>query len=141
MLKRSGHDQTGQHGDAKSFSCLTCRQRKVKCDRLAPCTQCARSARTCSFVPPVRGKPRGRKTKKEGLHAKLRRYEELLRSCGVWAEPSENDLASDDTASGADVDGGSDSRGDIDHPIDVFDASKTRIVTRDGLSRCFDTLR
>ncbi|KAI0541396.1 fungal-specific transcription factor domain-containing protein [Xylaria digitata] len=31
-------------------SCLECRRRKLKCDRLMPCTQCQRSQRPCRYV-------------------------------------------------------------------------------------------
>ncbi|KAI1125740.1 fungal-specific transcription factor domain-containing protein [Nemania abortiva] len=31
-------------------SCLECRRRKLKCDRLLPCTQCQKSQRSCRYV-------------------------------------------------------------------------------------------
>ncbi|KAI1341865.1 hypothetical protein F5Y15DRAFT_349800 [Xylariaceae sp. FL0016] len=31
-------------------SCLECRRRKLKCDRLLPCSQCQKSQRTCRYV-------------------------------------------------------------------------------------------
>lgn len=65
------------------FSCLLCRQRKVKCDRRDPCCNCARANQECSFVAPIRGKRKRTKPVQEGLHAKLRRYEEILKSQGV----------------------------------------------------------
>lgn len=34
-------------------SCLECRRRKLKCDKLHPCTNCARSVRDCIFVAPA----------------------------------------------------------------------------------------
>jgi len=43
----------------------------------------------------VRGKRTGTKAPKEGLHAKLRRYEELLRSYGAKIQLDENDGDSD----------------------------------------------
>ena len=71
----------------KDYACLPCRQRKVKCDRNVPCNNCRKSngAQQCSFVPPTRGLWKRKQTKppKEGLHAKLKRYEELLKSLGV----------------------------------------------------------
>ncbi|KAB8228296.1 uncharacterized protein BDW43DRAFT_323019 [Aspergillus alliaceus] len=77
-------------GDFKSYSCLTCRQRKVKCDRRTPCSNCVKAEKQCSFIPPVRGKRKRTKPPREGLHAKLKRYEELLRSYGVKVEPSDD---------------------------------------------------
>ena len=98
-------EQPGPDADLKSYSCLTCRQRKVKCDRHNPCSNCVKAARRCSFIPPVRGKRKRTKAPKEGLHAKLRRYEELLKSYGAKIEPSEYDGDSDsETVSQPDVD-------------------------------------
>lgn len=77
------------HHQLKRFSCLTCRQRKVKCDRRDPCSNCVKAARECSFVPPVRGKRRRTKPAKEGLHARVRRYEEMLKSFGAKIDPAE----------------------------------------------------
>jgi hypothetical protein len=43
----------------------------------------------------VRGKRTGTKPLKEGLHAKLKRYEELLRPYGAKIQPYENESDSD----------------------------------------------
>ena len=130
--------------DQKRFSCLTCRQRKIKCDRRNPCSNCTRAARQCSFIPPVRGKPKGRTAPKEGLHAKLRRYEEMLKSYGADLEPSDNDNNNNsdgETASELDIqmvikdaevremNGGSSF---------AFDETKTKLITKNGSSRYFD---
>ncbi|KXJ86762.1 fungal-specific transcription factor domain-domain-containing protein [Microdochium bolleyi] len=32
-------------------SCTECRKRKLKCDRLLPCSQCQKSQRTCKYAP------------------------------------------------------------------------------------------
>lgn len=74
---------TEQPGRPETFSCFICRQRKVKCDRGNPCSNCIKGAEKCSYIAPVRGKRRITKPAKEGLHAKLKRYEQLLESCGV----------------------------------------------------------
>ena len=91
----SSGEQLGPDADIKGHSCLACRQRKVKCDRHSPCANCVKAARQCSFIPPIRGKRKKTKAPKEGLHAKLRRYEELLKSHGAIVEPSEYDGDSD----------------------------------------------
>lgn len=71
----------------KDYACLPCRQRKVKCDRHVPCNNCGKSdnPQQCSFVPPTRGLWKRKQTKppKESLHAKLKRYEDLLKSLGA----------------------------------------------------------
>ncbi|RDL34315.1 uncharacterized protein BP5553_07443 [Venustampulla echinocandica] len=87
--------QPGSGADLKSYSCLTCRQRKIKCDRHNPCSNCIKATWQCSFIPPVRGKRKRTKPPKEGLHAKVRRYEKLLKSYGAKVEPSRYDGDSD----------------------------------------------
>ncbi|KAH6951324.1 fungal-specific transcription factor domain-containing protein [Fusarium avenaceum] len=41
-------------------SCITCRRRKVKCDKLIPCANCARHGSKCVFPPPGRARPKPR---------------------------------------------------------------------------------
>jgi Fungal Zn(2)-Cys(6) binuclear cluster domain len=133
--------QTNPGVDRKGFSCLTCRQRKIKCDRCNPCSNCIRIAGQCSFVPPLRGKPRRKKAPKEGLHAKLRRYEELLRSYGADIAPSSNDNISDgDTMSDADVDtvDDADSRDESHASSSSLHDIRMRLVSKNGSSRYFD---
>ncbi|KFA71290.1 hypothetical protein S40288_06697 [Stachybotrys chartarum IBT 40288] len=86
--------------EVETFSCLRCRQRKVKCDRRTPCSNCTKAQKECSFLPPVRGKRKRTKPPREGLHAKLRRYEQLLKSYGARLETSEIE---DDTTSTPDL--------------------------------------
>lgn len=96
----------------RQFSCLICRQRKVKCNRHEPCANCVKAETECTFVAPVRGKRQKKKqTKKEkpvreGLHAKLRRYERMLENYGKALDPPMSDSSSadgDDAASGLSV--------------------------------------
>lgn len=70
-------------GSQKPFSCLVCRQRKVKCNRSWPCQNCTRAQIDCEYVSPVRGKRARTAAPREGLHAKMRRYENLLKTRGV----------------------------------------------------------
>jgi hypothetical protein len=87
----------------------------------------------------VRGKRKRTKVPKEGLHAKLRRYEELLRSYGANIEPSEIGGDDSDLEAGSQVDvemaenARSESRGEI-----ASVAPEERFVTKDGSSRYFD---
>ncbi|KAI9740064.1 MAG: hypothetical protein M1818_004815 [Claussenomyces sp. TS43310] len=145
MLRSLEAERAGPNArNLKRFSCLTCRQRKIKCDRRSPCSNCTRAARSCSFVAPVRGKPKRRGTPKEGLHAKLRRYEEMLKSYGAEIGPSDNDkdiISDAETVSDPDLlmavkdaespkmGGGSPS---------AFDETKTKLITKNGSSRYFD---
>jgi len=132
-------EQLGPDAGLKPHSCLPCRQRKVKCDRHTPCSNCVKAGKQCSFIPPVRGKRKRTKVPKEGLHAKLRRYEELLRSYGANIEPSEIGGDDSDLEAGSQVDvemaedTRSESRGEI-----ASVAPEERFVTKDGSSRYFD---
>jgi Fungal Zn(2)-Cys(6) binuclear cluster domain len=134
-------EQPGPDADLKSYSCLTCRQRKVKCDRHNPCSNCVKAARQCSFIPPVRGKRKRTKAPKEGLHAKLRRYEELLKSYGAKIEPSEYDGDSDsETVSQPDVDMAKDAdpRSKTGPGSFALKEMKPRLIDKEGSSRYFD---
>ncbi|KAF3063954.1 putative C6 transcription factor [Daldinia childiae] len=101
----------GPEDDLKSYSCMICRQRKVKCDRRNPCSNCVKAEKQCSFVAPVRGKRKRTKLPKESLHAKLKRFEELLKSYGAKIEPSD-DLDDSDSES-------------ISHPDDEIARSRS----------------
>ncbi|KAM3429088.1 hypothetical protein MY4824_008456 [Beauveria thailandica] len=68
---------------AKAFSCLVCRQRKVRCDRAQPCRNCRRARIDCEYVAPVRGKRKRSQPSRETMRAKLRRYEDMLKTRGV----------------------------------------------------------
>lgn len=96
-------EQSG--GTLPGFSCSTCRQRKIKCDRRTPCSNCIKTGAHCNFIAPARNKRRRTKPPKEGLHARLKRYERLLRSYGAQLEPSEyeNDTDGLQTISEPDV--------------------------------------
>lgn len=142
-LGSSGPLQNRAATNTKGFSCLTCRQRKIKCDRLDPCSNCSKGGRQCSFIPPVRGKPKPRKAVKEGLHSKLRRYEEMLKAYGAMIEPSQdgNNVSDGETISEPDYDmikdEASSSRNESGGP--AFDENKSRLVNKNGSSRYFDT--
>jgi hypothetical protein len=75
----------------QKFSCFACRQRKIRCDRVQPCTHCIKATRQCEYIAPVRGKRRKLKPPKESLHAKLARYESLLKSYGAKIDQKDAD--------------------------------------------------
>lgn len=64
----------------KPFSCLLCRQRKVKCSRTEPCQVCVRSKLQCEYVAPAPARRKSTVPPKEGLHARLQRYEHILQN-------------------------------------------------------------
>jgi hypothetical protein len=129
-------ERPGPEPNLKSYSCLICRQRKVKCNRQIPCNNCIKSEKQCSFIPPVRGKRKKIKPVTEGLHAKVRRYEELLRSCGVEVDVAE-DLNDSSSESASILDAEIDE--DVERQTDNEDiAMRPKLVTKEGTSRYFD---
>ncbi|KAH7309934.1 putative C6 transcription factor [Rhexocercosporidium sp. MPI-PUGE-AT-0058] len=134
-------EQPRPDADLKGHSCLTCRQRKVKCDRHSPCSNCVKARRQCSFIPPVRGRRRT-KAPNEGLHAKLKRYEELLKSYGAKVELSEYYGDSDaETVSQPDVDmtEDADPRSNPGAGSFVLEEMKPRLMDKEGSSRYFES--
>ena len=74
-------------------SCRSCRQRKVKCDRQRPCSNCSRAKVDCVYPPgPGRAPKRPRRVVDAQLQDRLSRMETLMRrleSQGVVGEPSD----------------------------------------------------
>jgi hypothetical protein len=68
------------------FSCILCKQRKIRCDKHHPCQNCTKARAQCIFrapAPPRRGK---RKPPEANLLARLKRYEDMLQGLGVSIE-------------------------------------------------------
>lgn len=67
------------------LSCTNCRHRKVKCDKLSPCSACRRSNIECVF-PTRPFKPRGRqggsRARNEEITKRLNRLEGLMTKLG-----------------------------------------------------------
>ncbi|KAI8958637.1 putative C6 transcription factor [Daldinia sp. FL1419] len=131
----------GAEDDLKSYSCIICRQRKVKCDRRHPCSNCVKAEKQCNFVAPVRGKRKRTKPPKESLHAKLKRFEELLKSYGAKLEPPDDfDDSDSESISHPDVEdeivrSRSPSHSD---PFFKLEESEPKLITKEGTSRYFD---
>lgn len=67
----------------KKHPCVLCQQRKIKCDRTFPCSNCKKSSAECisqSSLPP---RQRKRRFPEAELLARLRKYEQHLRSYGA----------------------------------------------------------
>ena len=86
-----------EQNDPKLFACTVCKQRKVKCNRSDPCSNCVKAGVACKFVPPASSRRRKRKTTREGLHARLSRYERILQSYGAKVDASDVQGGSDDS--------------------------------------------
>jgi hypothetical protein len=74
-------------------SCVTCRKRKVRCDKTDPCTNCQKAGIECIFPQPGRAPRRSKKPADAELLARLRRLEGVVQKLGKGVD-------GDDTASG-----------------------------------------
>ncbi|KAK0648243.1 putative C6 transcription factor [Cercophora newfieldiana] len=72
------------------LACVLCQQRKIKCDRVFPCTGCIRADVQC--VPgSMIARPRKRRFPEKELLSRIRNYEALLRENNVKFEPLHGD--------------------------------------------------
>ncbi|KAL2042014.1 hypothetical protein N7G274_005202 [Stereocaulon virgatum] len=78
----NGANGTPGTAGLNSRSCVTCRKRKVKCDKRHPCSNCNRAAIECVFPGPGRAPRRSRKQPDTELLARLRRLEGVVQSLG-----------------------------------------------------------
>ena len=62
------------------LSCKSCRQRKIKCDRVHPCYNCQKSGHECVFPQPLR-QP-GAKSRNAEITKRLSRLEKLVGTLG-----------------------------------------------------------
>ena len=63
-------------------SCVTCRKRKVRCDKLDPCTNCQKAGIECVFPQPGRAPRRSKKPADVELLARLSRLEGVVQKLG-----------------------------------------------------------
>ncbi|KAH8819205.1 fungal-specific transcription factor domain-containing protein [Xylogone sp. PMI_703] len=67
----------------RGHSCILCQQRKVRCDRTKPCSNCVKARAECIHRAPLPPRRRKKKIPETDLPARLKRAEELLRKHGV----------------------------------------------------------
>ena len=67
----------------KAFSCIRCFERKVKCDKQNPCSNCVKSRVDCVFRIPPAPRRRKKRPQEDVLLERLRKCEELLKSKGL----------------------------------------------------------
>jgi len=87
-------------------SCVTCRRRKVRCNKLYPCSNCQKAHIDCIFPAPGRAPRRPRKPPDGELLARLRRLEGVVHSLGVQVDDEEGEPSGNDkegSSSGAQV--------------------------------------
>lgn len=76
------------HPHSHSHACVLCARRKVKCDKVDPCTNCRKAGVPCAYASPVPQPRRPRKRAADAeLLARLARYEDLMRQNGVDYAP------------------------------------------------------
>src|ERR1700761_7686828 len=82
-------------------SCVTCRRRKVRCNKENPCANCVRAGIECVFPGPGRAPRKSRKPPDAELLARLRRLEGVVHSLG--AQVDENGVISPTVPGSADI--------------------------------------
>lgn len=74
-------------------SCITCRRRKVKCDKKHPCGNCTRQKIECIFPGPGRAPRKSRKPPDAELLERLRRLEGVVHTLNAQVEEHEQEAA------------------------------------------------
>ncbi|KKK17177.1 hypothetical protein ARAM_002476 [Aspergillus rambellii] len=59
-------------------SCITCRRRKVRCNKRTPCSNCAKAGVECIFPPPGRAPRKSKRPHDAELLSRLRRLEGVI---------------------------------------------------------------
>ncbi|PGH10193.1 hypothetical protein AJ80_07552 [Polytolypa hystricis UAMH7299] len=72
-------------------SCITCRRRKVRCDKRHPCSNCVRAKIDCIFPAPGRAPRKSKKPADAELLARLKRLEGVVQNLGAQVD-GEDDL-------------------------------------------------
>ncbi|KAI1876933.1 uncharacterized protein JN550_001005 [Neoarthrinium moseri] len=70
----------------RGTSCVLCQQRKVRCDKNKPCSNCAKAGVECRVIPPQPPRRRKKRISERDLVARLRKYEALLAQNGIEFE-------------------------------------------------------
>lgn len=78
----------------RGHSCILCQQRKVRCDKQKPCSNCIKARAECVPSAPTGPRRRRRKLTEADLVVRLRRYEHLLKKHGVKLD-DEEDIANE----------------------------------------------
>lgn len=67
----------------RGHSCILCQQRKVRCDKSKPCSNCVKAGVECRVVPPQPPRRRKKRVSERDLVERLRQYESLLSQHGI----------------------------------------------------------
>ncbi|EHK20985.1 uncharacterized protein TRIVIDRAFT_153427 [Trichoderma virens Gv29-8] len=66
-----------------SHSCVACARRKVKCDKLKPCSSCSKSQAACVYRAPVPSQRHRKRLTQHDLMSKIQELESILDSHGI----------------------------------------------------------
>ena len=121
--------QVDSHGRTLNpRSCVTCRRRKVKCDKLHPCSNCNRAHIECVFPSPGRAPRKSRKlgeSRDKELLERLRRLEGVVKGMGVEVPANEKNGSKDgDSQTGSEVRVGA-GTADVDDQKEMADDKET----------------
>jgi hypothetical protein len=67
----------------RGTSCVLCQQRKVRCDKQKPCSNCVKAGAECRVVPPQPPRRRKKRLQERDLLERLKKYEDLLRQHNI----------------------------------------------------------
>ncbi|KAI3570733.1 hypothetical protein IWW34DRAFT_676283 [Fusarium oxysporum f. sp. albedinis] len=95
--RTQGSPDTSRPKRQRVLACVLCQQRKVKCDRKFPCSNCTKHGMQC--VPATQPRQRRRRFPERELLERLRKYEALMRQNNVKFEPlhEQNDTTEKDS--------------------------------------------
>ncbi len=71
-------------------SCVACTRRKVKCDKLSPCSSCHRAQAACIYREPPPSQRHRKRLTHSDLLSKIQELETLLQSNSIPFEPLNN---------------------------------------------------
>ncbi|KAJ5170330.1 Transcription factor [Penicillium coprophilum] len=72
------HHVATEPPSSASRSCVTCRRRKVRCNKRSPCSNCTKSGIDCTFPPPGRAPRKSKRPPDAELLSRLRRLEGVI---------------------------------------------------------------
>lgn len=91
-------------GTIPQLSCALCRKRKLKCDKLDPCTNCTMSGNVCASVYRPR-LPRGRHVRRPGHDASSKKGTQPSSLLGRRRNPRNTGLPTGSTAANVNMNG------------------------------------
>lgn len=92
-VQKRSDSTNGANSAPNPRSCVTCRRRKVKCDKKQPCSNCTRAKIECIFPGPGRAPRKSRKPPDGELMDRLRRLEGVVQSLNAQVEEHEQEAA------------------------------------------------